>query len=148
MLAFDVEAGEIVFLKDYLRADVDGMKKEGEIYEWLESNRMPNIPPFGKGNDVRDHTTLTHTLRDKKWACRSKEIVLLRHFRMSLDVVARPLILFESSREFVGAIADAMEGKTYSASFTHMTNFSLAQPINMLISLLVFSILTSPRVIS
>ena len=75
-------------------------------------------------------------------------MVLLKHYWMSLDVVALPFILFESSREFVGAIADAMEGKTYSASFTHMTNFSLTQPINMLISLLVFSILTSPRVIS
>jgi hypothetical protein len=44
MLAFDVEAGEIVFLKDYWRADVDGMKKEGEIYARLESNHVPNIP--------------------------------------------------------------------------------------------------------
>jgi hypothetical protein len=142
MLAFDVEAGEIVFLKDYWRADVDGVMKEGEIYERLESNCVPNIAPFGKGNDVRDHTTLTHTLRDEKCACKSREMVLLRHYPMSLDVVARPLILFESSREFVGAIADAMEGKTYSASFTHMTNFSLAQPINMPISSLVFSIVT------
>ena len=75
-------------------------------------------------------------------------MVLLRHYRMSLDVVARPLILFESSWEFVGAIADAMEGETYSASFTHMTYFSLAQPINMPISSLVFSIVTSAQVIS
>jgi hypothetical protein len=52
MLAFDMEAGEIVFLKDYWRADVDGMKKEGEIYARLESNHVPNIAPFGKGNDV------------------------------------------------------------------------------------------------
>ena len=93
--------------------------KEGEIYEGLESNRVPNIAPFGKGNDVRDHTTLTYTLRHEKWACMSRDMVLLMHYRMSLDVVARPLILFESSREFVGAIADAMEGNTYSASFTH-----------------------------
>ena len=126
---------------------MDGMMKKGEIYKRLESNRVPNIAPFGKGNDVRDHTTLTHTLRDEKWACRSREM-LLRHYRMSLDVVARPLILFESSQEFVGAIADAMEGKTYSANFTHMTNFSLAQPINMPISSLVFSIVTSAQVIS
>ena len=86
MFAFDVEAREIVFLKDYWRADVDGMKKEGEIYTRLESNNVPNIAPFGKGNDVRDHTTLMHTLRDEKWACRSREMVLLRHYRMSLDL--------------------------------------------------------------
>jgi hypothetical protein len=57
MLALDI------FLKDYRRADVDGMEKEGEIYALLESNRVPNIAHFGKGNDVRDHTTLTHTQR-------------------------------------------------------------------------------------
>jgi hypothetical protein len=53
MLAFDIEASGIIFLKDYWRADVDGMKKEGEIYERLESNGIQNNAPFGKGNDVR-----------------------------------------------------------------------------------------------
>ena len=86
---------------------------EGEIYALLESKGVPNIPPFGKGNDVRDHTTLTHTLRDEKWACWSRAMVLLRQYRMSLDVIARHLTWFNSSREFVGAIADAMEGKTF-----------------------------------
>jgi hypothetical protein len=28
MLAFDMETREIIFLKDYWRADVDGMEKE------------------------------------------------------------------------------------------------------------------------
>src|ERR1700733_13378063 len=55
------------------QADVNGMEKEGDIYTLLESNRMPNIAPFGKGNDFRDHTTLTHTLRDEKWACWSRD---------------------------------------------------------------------------
>ena len=63
MLAFDMETREIAFLEDYWRADVNGME-EAEIYALSESNRTPNIAPFGKGNDVRDHTTLTHTLRD------------------------------------------------------------------------------------
>ena len=122
MLAFDMEVGEIVFMKDHWRADVDGMKKEGEIYAQLELNHVPNIAPFGKGNDVRDHATLdhatlTHTLRNEKWACWSREMVLLRQYRMSLDVVARHLTWFNSSREFVGAIADAMEGKTFSIGF-------------------------------
>ena len=37
MLAFDIEMEEVVFLKDYWRADVDGMEKEGDIYGILES---------------------------------------------------------------------------------------------------------------
>jgi hypothetical protein len=55
MLVFNMETREIVFLKDYWRADVDGMMKEGKIYSLLESKGVPNIAPFGKGNDVRDH---------------------------------------------------------------------------------------------
>jgi len=148
MLAFDMETREIVFLKDYWRADVDGMEKEGEIYALLESNRVPNIAPFGKGNDVRDHTTLTHTLRDEKWACWSRDMVVLRHYRMSLNVVARPLTSFCSSWEFVSAIADAMQGKTSFADFTHMTNSWLPQRISMPTSMLMSFIVTSARVIS
>jgi hypothetical protein len=99
MLAFDVEAREIVLLKDNWRADVDGMKKEGEIYAWLESKHVLNIAPFGKWNNVCDHTTLMHTLRNGKRACWSHKMVLLRQYRMSLDVVTghlTPLNSFES----------------------------------------------------
>jgi hypothetical protein len=126
MLAFDMETREIVFLKDYWRADVDGMEKEGEIYTLLESNRVPNIAPFGKGNDVHDHVTITHTLRDEPWACWSRDMVYLRHYRMSLNVVARSLTSFCSSREFVSAIADTMQGKTCFADSGLVTNFSLS----------------------
>ena len=148
MLAFNTETKEIVFLKDYWRADVDGMEKEGEIYALLESKDVPNIAPFGKGNDVGDHMSLTHTLRDEKWACGSRDMVLLRQYRMSLDVVARHLTWFRSSREFVSAIADAMAGKTSFVDYDRSTNFSLSQHINMPISTLVSFIETSVRVTS
>jgi hypothetical protein len=110
-----MEMKEVIFLKDYWRVDVDGMMKEGKIYELLESRGIPNIVPFGKGIDVRDHTSLTHMLGDEKWACWSRVMVLLRQYRMSLDVVARHLISFNSSREFVSAIANTMAGKTLFA---------------------------------
>ncbi|KIM72265.1 hypothetical protein PILCRDRAFT_82020, partial [Piloderma croceum F 1598] len=108
MLAFNMETREIVFLKGYWRADVDGMEKEGDIYALLESKDVPNIAPFGKGNDVCDHTALTHTLRNEEWACLSRVMVLLRLYRMSLNVVARHLTSFNSLWEFVSAIPDAM----------------------------------------
>jgi hypothetical protein len=148
MLAFNMETREVVFLKDYWRADVDGMEKEGEIYALLESKDVPNIAPFGKGNDVRDHTTLTHTLINEEWACQSRVMVLLRLYRMSLNVVARHLITFNSSREFVSAIADAMTGKTSFADSDRRTNISLPQHINMPISMLMSFIAISVRVIS
>ena len=148
MLAFNMEMGEVVFLKDCWRADVDGMVKEGEIYAILESKGAPNVAPFGKGNDVSDHTTLTHTLRDENWACWSRVMVLLRQYRMSLNVVARHLTSFNSSREFVSAIADAMAGKTSFADSDRRTNFSLPQHTNMPISTLMSFIVISARVIS
>jgi Fungal protein kinase len=148
MLAFNMETREIVFLKDYWRADVDGMEKEGDIYALLESKSVPNIAPFGKGNDVRDHTTLTHTLRNEEWACQSRVMVLLSQYRMSLDVVARHLVSFKSSKEFVSAIADAMEGKISFADSNHITNFSPPQHINMPISTLMSFIAISVRVTS
>jgi hypothetical protein len=112
MLAFGMEAEKIVFSKDYWRADVDGMEKEGRTYVLLELNCVPNIAPFGKWNDVCDHSTLMHTLRDKQWACWSRDMVCLRHYWMSLAIVIRPLASFCSSWEFVSAIAGAMQGKT------------------------------------
>jgi hypothetical protein len=124
------------------------MKKEGEIYALLESKGVPNIAPFGKGNNVRRHMTLTHTLRNEKWACWSRVMVLLSQYRMSLNVVARLLTSFKSSREFVGAIADAMTGKTSLADSSRKTNFSLPQHINMRISTLMSFIVTSARAIS
>jgi len=148
MLAFNMEMREVVFLKDYWRADVEGMEKEGEIYAILESKGVPNIAPFGKGNDVSDHTTLTHTLRNEKWACRSRVMVLLRQYRMSLDVVARHLTSFHSSWEFVSAIADTMAGKTLFAHSDRGTNFSLPQHINMPISTLMSFIAILVLVIS
>ena len=148
LLAFNMETKEIVFLKDYWRADVDGMEKEGEIYALLEAKGVLNIAPFGKRNDVRHHTTLTHALRNEKWACWSRAMVLLSQCRMSLDVVARLLTSFKSSRELVSAITDAMTGKTSFAASKLKTDFSLPQHINMPISTHMSSIVTSARVIS
>ena len=82
------------------------MMNEGKIHAVLESKGVANITPFGKGNDVRDHMSLTHTLRDEEWACWSRVMVLLRQYRMSLDVVARRFISFKCSRECVSAIAN------------------------------------------
>jgi hypothetical protein len=150
MLAFDMEKREIVFLKDYWRTAVGGVEKEGDIYALLESKRVPNTAPFGKGNDVPEHKTLTDTLQEKKewWVCWSKRMVTLNHYRMTLDVVARPLISFRFSREFVGAIADAMEGKTSFADFTHMTDCWLPQRLSTPTTMLMSFIVTSAWVIS
>jgi hypothetical protein len=67
---------------------------------------------------------------------------------MSLDVVGKPLTSFSSSRQFVSAIADAMEGKTIHADFTHMTNSWFPQRMTMPTSMPVSFIVTSAQEIS
>ena len=54
MLAFNMEMREVIFLKDYWMVDEDGMEKEGKIYALLESKGVPNVAPFGKGNELED----------------------------------------------------------------------------------------------
>jgi hypothetical protein len=104
----NMETREVIFLKDYRRADVDGMMKEGKINTLLESKGVPNIVPFGKGNDVYNHTSISHTLIDEKLKCWSRVIVLFKQYRMSLDVVAQFLASFNPSWVFLSAIANAM----------------------------------------
>lgn len=109
---------EVIFPKEHRRMDVGRMKK--------------------------DH--LIHTPGDEKWPHRSKDTALFRQYKISVDILGRPLTSFNSSREFVGAIADAMKGKASFADSDRMTYFS--QPINMLTSMLISFIVTSALVIS
>ncbi|KAF9476315.1 hypothetical protein BDN70DRAFT_863521 [Pholiota conissans] len=111
MLAFDLTEKELHFLKDFWRADVDGIDKEGDIYQLLKSKGVSNIAPFGMGNDVRNHATVADVWasKDLPWLTPTNRLVPLRHYRMTLRVVYRRLNDFKSSHEFISAIADAME---------------------------------------
>lgn len=112
MLAFDLTTKQLVFIKDYWRPDVDNIEKEGEIYRDLEEHKIPHIAPFGMGNDVRGHKTVTQAPNDE----RQRGIIptprqtRLIHNRNTLNIVGKALHDFESSREYISAIADAMEG--------------------------------------
>ena len=105
-----------------------------------------------KGNDVRNHATVTDVLKVEdatgEWALRSKEMTSYRHYRMTLDVVAHPLTSFRFSREFVRAIADAMEGETSFGDVTHVTNSRLSHHMIMPTSMSESFIVTSAWVIS
>ena len=72
-------------------------------------------------------------------------MVLYRQYRMSLDsdVVAWRLISFNSFKEFVSAIADAMAVKTSFADSDRRINLSLPQHIDMPILTLMSFIVTS-----
>lgn len=112
MLAFNLKIKKLVFLKDYWRPDADDIEKEGEIYRDLEDHQVPHIVPFGMGNDVRDHKTVTQAPNNEyiEGIIPTPQQTCLIHYRITLNVVGKALHNFESSREFVSAIADAMEG--------------------------------------
>jgi len=112
--AYDVAGDRVVFCKDYWRIDQPGMKKEGDVYALLKEHQVPHIPPFDRGNDILNHSTVTQTLSRDSWACKTKEMSCYQHHRISLAVVGRELASFTSSWEFVNAIADAMEGEILS----------------------------------
>ena len=93
------------------------MTNEGDIYAILHTHNVPNIVPFGIGNDVRDHVTRTQDFEDATWARRPSpegeemKLTRLRQYRMTLLVIVRPLIEFESSKEFVTAISHAIKSE-------------------------------------
>lgn len=123
-VAFDLETKKLVFLKEYWRPDVAGGNKEGDIYTILHVHGVPNIAPFGTGNDVREHVTRTQEFANKDWVRLRRysgrdEVALtpLRQYRMTLLVIGKPLTDFKSSKEFVSAIADAMKGENSSSLF-------------------------------
>ncbi|KAF8184434.1 hypothetical protein BJ912DRAFT_974826 [Pholiota molesta] len=90
-LAVDFPTRNVVFLKDYWRAG-------------LECEKASNSAPVGRGDDGTHHKPLTES-----WAVPTQGTSCLSHYRMTLAAVGESLTGFASSREFVGAIADAME---------------------------------------
>ncbi|KDR72661.1 hypothetical protein GALMADRAFT_158848 [Galerina marginata CBS 339.88] len=98
------------FLDRYL-PESDTLEKEGDIYSIQEDKHVSYTAPFGRGNDVRNHVTHTDTYRDTFFhnVYPTKAMGPLHHYRMSSNKIGRRLVDFASMREFVKAIADALE---------------------------------------
>ena len=125
MQALDLGTKEFVFVKDYWRTVATGRVKEGDIYLRLEKHRVPNVAPFGNGNDVlcpvwSEQTTdpvlkpvyARHEGRSDDEIQKHKPLEELVLYRMSLKVIGDGPKMFESTKQLVTAIADAMEGET------------------------------------
>jgi hypothetical protein len=109
--AYDIVNKKQVFIKDYWRVDEPGMEKEGDIYAELKKHDVRHIPSFDCGGDVYHHHTLAHTMKQNRWGRRKNDIPCYRNYRMVLSSVFRDLLSFQSSWEYVKAVADAMEGE-------------------------------------
>ena len=68
-VAFNLQRGRQVYLKDMWRVDLPGIEKEGEAYRLMEEAQVRNILPCSAAGDIKDHHTCTHLYNNKLWAC-------------------------------------------------------------------------------
>jgi hypothetical protein len=106
------------FLEGCWRSDVEGMQTK---------ERVGNIALFGMDNDTRNYETLMQLSASESWAVPMNGIIRRLHYRMTLKLVGQNLTRFESSHEFISAIADAMEGKNFQLHADRILNV-LQQP--------------------
>ncbi|KIM81091.1 hypothetical protein PILCRDRAFT_9122 [Piloderma croceum F 1598] len=88
-VAFDIERGRKVFVKDMWHVDLPGIEQEGETYKLLWDAQVRNI---------EDHATLTHLYEGKPWACKTGSVLIPhRHYWLVLDTVGESMTKFPSS---------------------------------------------------
>jgi hypothetical protein len=113
-IAFDVDRGRRVYLKDSWRIQLVGIAPEGEIYTKLHTNKVPNIPSCLLFGDVGDdtHQSLTHDIPKNYFPDHSYwKITPHRHYRIVLGVIGKRLDKFAQTREVVKAMYAALKGK-------------------------------------
>lgn len=113
--AYDITRKAVVYLKDTWRVALDGFIPEGDTYQRLMDNNVPNIPKCLIAGDVGDdsfHSTRNHLYQDEEWACpTTTRLIPHRHYRLVLDVIGRSLTEFRSTLEMIRAVRDALKGK-------------------------------------
>ena len=123
-IAFDVERGDLVYLKDFWRVDHPERQKEGDVYRELDEAEVRNIAKMGPAGDVRhvqvssagSHKTRTQDyLRSpggrNAWCYGRPSVVPYVHYRLVLKTVGMPLSHFKSTRQLCEVIRDAVIGK-------------------------------------
>ncbi|KAH7920188.1 hypothetical protein BV22DRAFT_1098583 [Leucogyrophana mollusca] len=109
-IAVDLRTTNVVFLKDSWRVSAAGMVKEGDTLRKLNETGVRNVPQLLCAGDVDGENaqqTQSYTLIDKTWRCGSKAITPHTHYRQVVDVVARSIYTFTSSKQLVQVIHDA-----------------------------------------
>ena len=120
-IAFDVKKNRQVYLKDTWRVALNDFQQEGCIYSLLHKAKVPNIPSVlwhgDIGNDSdKFHQTQTDKVIDElilKQRCCAGVLVPHQHYRIVLGDVGTDLENFESTKELVRAMRDALEGELF-----------------------------------
>ena len=109
------------FLKDTWRVDLPEMMMEGDIYELLESNKVPNVASVVWHGNVDEQQTLTSKLRvDFSDTYAMEPLTPHKHYRLLLDKVGRPCTEYKSQYHFFTILHQAMKGEcNYLPAFYH-----------------------------
>ena len=123
-IAFDVERGELVYLKDFWRVDHPEIQQEGDVYRELHEAEVRNIAKLGGAGDVCSTTndgqirasvsvqrTRTQDYLDHPWCSGRPMVEPYIHYRLVLETVGMPLNRFKSTRQLCEVIRDAIVGK-------------------------------------
>jgi hypothetical protein len=106
---------DIVFLKDTWRIFSDLQPAEHLVYQRLSDKKVEHIARCKEGADIEEHITKTQDVIRAEWAKHPTEkLRTLRHYRLVLKDVCRDLTSFETVKEFVTAMRDAIEGEFLS----------------------------------
>ncbi|KAI0653534.1 hypothetical protein C8Q70DRAFT_1059246 [Cubamyces menziesii] len=113
--------GPFVYLKDAWRAIDTDIKQEGKILERLNSNDdggpVPFVPTVRCHGDVKDQTTQSQEILRKNKGESEVEgpLKTLRHYRLVVNEVGKPLTCFHNMKQVVGLITLAIRahGEAY-----------------------------------
>ncbi|KAG2113385.1 hypothetical protein DEU56DRAFT_761947 [Suillus clintonianus] len=109
--AFDLVNDKIVMFKDSWRVSLPDILPEGQTYKLLKDANVRNVAKCIACHDVPSlPQQLTQTFKFNKapWTCSHNHLTPHVHYRLVLNLVGKPLILFMSSREVVEAVRDSL----------------------------------------
>lgn len=113
--AYDISQKARVFLKDSWRVDLPDIQAEGLTYKMLMDAHVRNIPQCLVLGDISSdlyHATKTFAYSNKPWACHTEaHLIPHQHYRLTLDIIGRSLMEFQSSYEMVATVRDALVGE-------------------------------------
>jgi len=124
-IAYDVENGNLVYLKDFWRVDHPEIQKEGDVYRELHEAQVPNIAEMDRAGDVplisqngelqvaalAVQRTRTQDYVDRPWCPGHPQVESYVHYRLVLKTVGISLNQFKSTRQLCGVIRDAVVGE-------------------------------------
>jgi Fungal protein kinase len=129
-IAYEVESGNLVYLKDFWRVDHPEIQKEGDVYRELQDAQVPNIAKMGRAGDVplpsdgdklevvssgvqrtRTQDYLSGPGSQHSWCPGHPRVEPYIHYRLVLETVGMSLNQFRSTRQLCEVIRDALVGE-------------------------------------